>query len=201
VAVDPTAARIVHGSLLARPEPSPEQVSTLIARLDALMGQGRSGSPALVDSWRPGACAVVPFRRAATEAARDTAADARRRPSSSNVAGLTGRSDTGGDALPVSATPMLALRRFRLPVPARVRAEAGRPVRVTTDRRGLSGGVVTACAGPWRASGGWWNDAPPAASPAPWDRDEWEVTLADGATYLIVCERDTAAWFVEGILD
>ena len=61
VAVDPTPARIVQFSLLTRPLPSPEQISTLMARLHALMGETRCGSPATVDSWEPGAFAMKPF--------------------------------------------------------------------------------------------------------------------------------------------
>src|SRR5687768_15971949 len=61
VAVDPTPGRVVQFSLLTRPLPSPEQLSTLLARLNALMGEGRSGSPQPVDSWRPGAFAMNPF--------------------------------------------------------------------------------------------------------------------------------------------
>src|SRR5207244_2408061 len=51
---------------------------------------------------------------------------------------------------------MSALRRCRQPVPARVAIADGRPIRVTTDRRGFAGGVVVHCAGPWRTSGDWW---------------------------------------------
>jgi hypothetical protein len=97
-----------------------------------------------------------------------------------------------------SNVPAVALRRFRFPVPARVRMEEGKPVRVTTDRRGLSGGRVETCAGPWRTSGGWWMEV---ASTRSWDRDEWDVTLNDGATYRLFRERDADLWFVEGIVD
>jgi hypothetical protein len=34
-----------------------------------------------------------------------------------------------------------------------------------------------------------------------WDRDEWDVTLSDGATYRVYRERDTNAWFIEGVVD
>ena len=50
VVVDPVPARTQQFSLLERARPSPEKVSTLIARLTALAGEGRCGSPALVDS-------------------------------------------------------------------------------------------------------------------------------------------------------
>ncbi len=62
VRVEPTPGRIVQWSLLERAQPSTEQVSTLIARLSALMGESHVGSPALVDSWRPGAFAMMPFQ-------------------------------------------------------------------------------------------------------------------------------------------
>jgi protein ImuB len=184
VAVDPTPARVVQYSLLTRPLPSPEQMSTLVARLDALMGQGRSGSPAPVDSWQPGAFAMQPFAPVDHESLTPQ--------SNAAVALCPGSPDV--------AHPVVALRRFRLPVPARVRVEAGKPVRVMTDRHGLTGGHVTAFAGPWRTSGNWWLEQPDNTREA-WDRDEWEVTLSDGATYRVFRERESNGWFVEGVLD
>ena len=94
----------------------------------------------------------------------------------------------------VAHDPVVALRRFRFPVPARVCVEDGHPVRVTTDRLGLSGGRVEQYAGPWRTSGGWWIEYV-------WDRDEWDVSVSDGATYRVFRERHSGAWFIEGIVD
>ena len=59
--IDPTPGRVLQHTLFARPHPTPEQLSTLLARLGALMGQDRMGAPALVDSYRPGAFAMTPF--------------------------------------------------------------------------------------------------------------------------------------------
>ena len=126
VAVDPTPARVLQYSLLTRPLPSPEQVSTLMARLSALMGEGRCGAPALIDSWRPGTFTMEPFA-----------------PSEPALKGREGQ-------------VVVALRRYRHAVPARVLVEDGRPVRVTTERRGISGGRIEKSAGPWRTSGEWW---------------------------------------------
>src|SRR3954469_16294836 len=202
VAVDPTPGRIVQYSLLTRPLPSAEQISTLMARLNALMGEGRCGAPAVVDSWRPGAFAMQLFNPAETPATSDE-----HQPRSAFLSPWSASRDT----------PMMALRRFRLPVPARVHVEHGKPSRVTTDRRGLSGGRVEQCAGPWRTSGEWWEDTHDVSRRSPgddglvhrspgddgrvhrslgddglvhrslgegeWDRDEWDVTLNDGATY------------------
>ena len=70
----------------------------------------------------------------------------------------------------------------------------------------MSGGRVEMCAGPWRTSGSWWTDGPHKAGSWPvalkaWDRDEWDVTLNDGATYRVFRDRSTDAWFLEGIVD
>ncbi len=61
VYVDPTPARVLQWTLLDRAQPAPEQVSTLIARLTALMGEGHVGAPQLVDTWRPGAFTMSDF--------------------------------------------------------------------------------------------------------------------------------------------
>jgi protein ImuB len=204
VAVDPTPGRVVQFSLLTRPLPSPENLSTLIARLSALMGEDRVGSPVVVDSWAPGAFEMGGFRPG------------------------SGIRDPGSECgKPGSRIPAVAVRRFRYPVPARVSVDRGVPVRVSIDRRGFNGGRVEQYAGPWRTSGGWWMTAastsrvseagvdaqkpqsgePGPAAPKPrsgeggWDRDEWDVTLSDGATYRMYRDRATDAWFVDGVVD
>ena len=125
--------------MFTRAHPTPEQLSTLIARLTALMGQDRIGRPAVVDSYRPGAFAMGPFP---TEHA--------------GWAGRAGRGRSGRwgrqnlpppPRLPASGhlcpeNVVSALRRCRHPVPARVAVAGGRPVAVTTDRRGFAGGRV-----------------------------------------------------------
>ncbi len=45
VLVEPTPAKVLQWTLYERAQPSPEQVSTLLARLTALMGEGHVGSP------------------------------------------------------------------------------------------------------------------------------------------------------------
>jgi protein ImuB len=190
VAVDPTPGRIVQFSLMTRPLPSPEQLSTLMARLQALMGETRCGSPALVDSWKPGAFEMTPFAPVDTNALRVSAPP----PFDSR----SGRPELSRGARCVTVKDVaVALRRFRHPVPARVRVDEGKPSRVTIDRHGFSGGGVARCAGPWRTSGHWWRKRESDG----WDRDEWDVTLTDGATYRLFRARDTEQWFVEGVVD
>jgi protein ImuB len=182
VAVDPTPGRVVQFSLLTRPLPSPEQVSTLMARLTALMGEGRCGSAITVDAWEPGVFDMKPFGPGL--GTRDSGFE-------KSIA------NSGRTPNPEPRIPRLAIRRFRFPLPARVRVDLGIPVRVTSDRRGISGGKVETYAGPWRTSGGWWVED----TKQYWERDEWDVTLSDGATYRVFRERDTDAWFIEGVVD
>jgi protein ImuB len=205
VAVDPTPGRIVQYSLLTRALPTPERLSTLMARLHALMGETRCGSPVLVDTWKPEAFEMRTF---APVDSNDVHPHEPRRHGGASVPPWFVKS-----VKDVSKDPSLALRRFRLPITARVRTRDGQPEYLAIDRRGLAGGGVEACAGPWRTSGGWWVDgagrageagrAPhqPYSPESGWDRDEWDVTVAGGTTYRLFRARDTDRWFVEGVVD
>jgi protein ImuB len=84
----------------------------------------------------------------------------------------------------------VALRAYRPPRHAHVVLEGGAPAFVTAS--GVRG-AVTACAGPWRSSGDWWDAA--------WSREEWDVSLASGGVFRLFFDRLREAWFVEGELD
>jgi protein ImuB len=180
VGVDVADGRVLQFGLFARALPTDTR-ATLVARLGALMGTDRIGAPSLVDTYRPGAFAMAKFDPPRTLTAPTRSAEKGQVPS--------------------------VLRRFRSPIPARVVLEQGRPARVTTDRRGVAGGRVERCEGPWRSSGDWWRSshAPhdPRASCAthPWNCDEWDVGLSDGATYRISHAHQEGTWFVNGIVD
>jgi protein ImuB len=182
VRVEPTPGRVLQFSLLERALPAPEQLSTLVARLSALMGQDRCGSARIVDTHRPEAFAMVPF--AVEQTPRE-----------------------GGGEANVAVAP--ALRRFRHPLPIRVQLDGARPARVAADRTGIPTGHVEMAAGPWRSSGDWWalatgpaghlGDA--SARPQAWNRDEWDVALDDGTLCRIHRDRDGRGWFMEGCWD
>jgi protein ImuB len=89
-----------------------------------------------------------------------------------------------------AVTNRQALRYFRPPIPATIELERNRPARITAP--GIHGKVLNA-AGPWRTSGDWWTTAP-------WNRDEWDITLNNGALYRIYCEPNQH-WFIEGSYD
>jgi len=90
-------------------------------------------------------------------------------------------------SLPAS---ILAFRYFQPSLSAKVDLQNNRPARLTAP--GIYGRVVS-CAGPWRTSGEWW-------TLTPWNRDEWDVALNDGALYRIYAEPD-GGWHVEGVYD
>jgi protein ImuB len=168
VSVDVAEGRVLQFGLFARALPS-DTLATLLARLGALMGSDRIGAPSLVDTYRPGAFAMAAFDPP--------------------------RAFTNPQSLiphPKSASaPPSVLRRFRNPIAARVVIVEGRPVRITTDRRGFAGGRIERSDGPWRSSGDWWKNG--------WNCDEWEVALNDGTTYRLAHAQD--AWYVSGIVD
>ncbi|MFB3852276.1 MAG: hypothetical protein ACE148_00465 [Vicinamibacterales bacterium] len=220
VSADVVAGRILQYSLIRRPLPSPERVSTLVARLTALVGESRAGSPAIVDSYRPGAFTMTTFAPQETvagtrqNAPRDASASVYSvlPPSPGRLSGLRRTSSPQSSVLDGRLdhhSPPPVLRRFRIPVPASVAVKEGRPDRVATDRPGLGGGEVRTAAGPWRTSGEWWNvkDARlqvRAGAPRPqvgWNRDEWDVWLSDGGVYRVYFDRDHGRWFMDGILD
>jgi protein ImuB len=187
IELDPAPARITQFSLLQRALPSPETLSTLTARLSALVGESRVGTPVLLDTHQPDA---FDMRRYAPDQHHRT------------------------PELRNSRTPELQLRRQRVPPAIRVSVERGRPVYVAAPKRGLPQGAVTQAAGPWRTSGGWWvaSKVPRSgetglAAPKPrsgeggWNRDEWDVALSSGVVCRIFHDRTLDRWFLEAIYD
>jgi protein ImuB len=196
IELDPAPSRITQFSLLERALPSPETLSTLTARLSALVGESRVGSALLLDTHRPGAFVMTRF---APEA-------------------VTGGGDSTTPDLKVGPTGGSVLRRQRHPPAIRVSVEHGRPVYIAASKRGMPQGAVTQAAGPWRTSGGWWAEGGPVPPKLPsseggpvspklrsseggWSRDEWDVALRSGAVCRIFQDRTTDRWFLDGIYD
>ena len=193
IEVDPAPGRVVQFSLLERALPSPETLTTLTARLVALVGESRCGSPLLLDTHRPDAFEMRRFDPQPKRRDRSAggAADLSHDQCfwSEHPLGLfTARTRAAG----VGAI----LRRFRPPIAIRVAIDGGRPAHVAIDRRGMPGGRVVQASGPWRSSGAWWEPAG-----MPWNRDEWDVELADGSVCRLFCDRESGVWFLEGVAD
>jgi protein ImuB len=173
IELDPAPSRITQFSLLQRALPSPETLSTLTARLSALVGESRAGAAVLLDTHEPGA---FEMERYAPDGAKGA---------------------DGAGAYGVERATEAVLRRQRVPPAIRVSVEKGRPVHVAASRRGLPHGAVVQAAGPWRTSGGWWNVPTGHA----WNRDEWDVALSNGMTCRLFQDRASGRWFLEGLYD
>jgi len=181
-----TPGRIVQGSLLAFTVPTPENLSTLLARLSALVGDTSVGAPVVVDTHNPRISSMKPFALSTQHAALRTA------PSTGHRAPAFAKASAG--------KPSTTIRRFRPAPPVRVRVEKGRPVKVSLNERAAYRdsrvATVTTAAGPWRTSGHWWS-----SDGHTWDRDEWDVALDTGVVYRLARNRQTDHWEVEGEVD
>lgn len=216
VHVDPAPGRITQHSLLRKALPSDDDRVALLARLTALMGAGRCGAPALVDSHRPGVVGMQPFEPddlvcvpqapgavGAVAAPLATVAAGRARAHAIEPAS-EGWLDTTG----------YHLRRLRRPWPIVVSTSprGTRPVALRIGARGWADGAIATASGPWRSSGGWWETGDPVtgegtagrpsiAQSQAWDRDEWDVALRDGTTYRVFQDRQSQQWWLEGEVD
>src|SRR5262249_31975030 len=153
---EPTPARTVQFSLLDPAQPSPERLAETMARLVEWTAAGRAGSAVLLDTHRTGAFVMETFTPGPVGGAPP------------------GAGGPGGGRGRVGAGPgrRLALGFCRPPRPAEVVLRGGLPAFVSA---GTVRGEVVDRAGPWRASGDWWDVA--------WSREEWDVALAGGGLY------------------
>ena len=159
---------------------SPDRLATTIARLVAMLGAGRIGSPRTVDGH-------VPERLALADYSPPPPPLERRAP-------RTGRG-------------LLAIRVLRPPVEVTVRTADGHPERSEgspafrpASLQSVPGalpeicGPVRVAAGPWSLEEGWWSSAPAS-------RDYWDVELATGGLYRIYRERASEKWYADGMYD
>jgi protein ImuB len=91
-------------------------------------------------------------------------------------------------AVPESLVRGLPLSRFRPPRPVNVGLQEGHPSWVQMHGRRVG---ITAWRGPWLLSGDWWDPA------AAWEREVWEVQMADRSLYQLAKER--SGWVLDGV--
>ncbi len=162
---------------LFRPHgPAPAQLAATLARLAALCGADRLGTPVVADSHRLDAYGVEPF-------------------GVQRAAGGEGREET----LHGGAGTALALRALRPARRLEVFCNRDQPdfVRLAEeihdDACPCNGRVVT-LAGPWRLQGEWWR-------PDAFHRDYYDAQLSDGVVYRLFFDRTRQQWFVDGVYD
>ncbi len=145
----------------------PAQLSETLARLTGLLGAERVGTPVLEETHRPDAFRMEAFSWELPDVSEALPAVA--------------------SAVPSGHAP--ALRRFRSAARASVLLEDNQPAHL---RSAEAQGAVAEQAGPYMASGNWWDENA-------WARAEWDLELAGGV--LCRCHAEANAWQVDGIYD
>jgi protein ImuB len=151
---------------------SPDKLATTLARLFALLGPDRVGSPRPMDGHRPERFSLVEYTPPPPP-------EVRREP----------RAGRG----------LLAVRVLRPPLGLEVISADEQPMEVRTlihdeaEKRPRIEGRVRVASGPWGLEEGWWTEEPTG-------RDYWDVELP-GGIYRIYRERATGEWFADGIYD
>jgi len=142
--------------------PETSRLDVTLARLKALVGEDRVGSPVLEDTHCGDAFRMEAFAIG-----------------------------TPGSVL-TERKPRIALRRLRPPHPVHVRCSNQRPVAFHDGHQSYS---IAVAYGPWRTSGCWW-------SAGDWDRDEWDVLIAqEQSAHLLVNDRRQNRWHLEAVYD
>jgi protein ImuB len=155
---------------------NPHQLSETLARLTALLGADRVGTPVLEETHRPDAFRIEPFAWALTSAA-----------------GNGGRSSATSGPHPEARRSSLlhmsrsVLRRFRPAISGSVFTSEN--WHLQSDR--IRGQVVDQ-RGPYLFSGNWWDEKS-------WVRAEWDLQLETGE--LVQCHESEATWRIDGIYD
>jgi protein ImuB len=157
---------------------NPHQLSETLARLTALLGTDRIGTPVLEETHRPDAFHMEPFL-CAVESATDNGGRSSPRPGSHRKARRSS---------PLHPLPP-ALRRFRPTISASVLLDEDNPAHLRSAE--IRGKIINE-RGPYFLSGNWWNEEF-------WSRAEWDLQLQGGE--LVRCHESEGTWKVDGVYD
>ena len=170
---------------------NPQQLYETLARLSALLGSDRVGTPIKEETHRPDAFRMEPFSWTQNDdppSCNSGVAGPSSSPSSQNG---ESPSRTGSIAAETAASTekksRVALRRFRPAAAASIFTSKDRHLQ--SDK--IAGKVIDQ-SGPFLFSGNWWDEKS-------WARAEWDMQLENGD--LIRAHEDSGAWKVDGIYD
>jgi protein ImuB len=153
---------------------NPHQLSETLARLTALVGADRIGTPVLEETHRPDAFRMQPFSWAAVVSAVPS--------------GKNRESGPDSDALRTGHATR-ALRRFR---PAISGSVLWNHDRVAHVRSAEMAGKVIDERGPYLLSGNWWDEKS-------WRCAEWDLQLQNGE--LVRAHERDGVWKIDGVYD
>jgi protein ImuB len=168
---------------------NPHQLSETLARLIALLGADRVGTPVLEETHRPGAFRMEPFSSTGFQpvgqaGVRACNRNGRLAAASPSCCGQDARLLHSHDGCaPLSP----ALRRFRPAVSASGFSSEDRHLQSKT----ISGKVIDQ-RGPYLISGNWWDETA-------WSRAEWDLQLENNV--LVCCHQSDGNWEIDGIYD
>src|SRR5262245_59495558 len=162
---------------------NPHQLSETLARLSALLGADRIGTPVLEETHRPDAFRMQPFSWSSNK-----------HPSSSpsppyEEKGSPLPEGEGRVRGPLATLQRVALRRFRPAVCASVLQDEDIPAHVRNA--GMSGKIIEQ-RGPYLLSGNWWDEKA-------WWRAEWDLQLGNGES--VRAHECDGVWKLDGIYD
>jgi len=176
----------------------PHQLSETLARLTALLGADRVGTPVLEQTHRPDAFHLEPFEW-------NLSADIGRPSSSpSSYVSMSFAADTAASTEEKQGSPLpegegrvrasetisklsAALRRSRPVAPASVFISENRYLQSEKIR-----GKVVDQRGPYLISGNWWDEKS-------WERAEWDLQLGNGS--LVRAHKSEGTWKIDGVYD
>jgi protein ImuB len=175
LAAEPAHPRSAQGGLFLPPSPEPEKLELTLARIASMVGENNVGAVELLDTHRPEGFRMRRFvSEAADKKTKQEAVD-----------------------MCEEKSAVTALRRFRPPLRVNVTLENCQPMSLACNRKKDVQGDVLWKAGPWRASGDWWEREA-------WSRDEWDLAVRNGeevSFYRLVHDLLGGGWFVEGTYD
>jgi protein ImuB len=170
----PTRRRSTQTGLFEPAAPEPAELEITLAKIRAVVEERdeqereRVGFPTVADTHAPDRFQVAPSFSPVREHIHE---------------------------LPRGAANTLTLRRFRPPLPAKVKLRGAAPSSISFPGTRAR---VTDASGPWRSGAEWWSQV------SEWKREDWDIGVIDGSEMVIYrifqdCVSDQ--WFVEAMYD
>jgi protein ImuB len=155
---------------------NPHQLSETLARLTALLGADRIGTPLLEETYRPDAFRIEPFAWTLTSAAGN----------GGRRSAMPGPYPEARRSSPLHMSRSV-LRRFRPAISGSVFTSENWHLQSEKIR-----GKIVDQRGPYLISGNWWDEKS-------WSRAEWDLQLEAGE--LVLAHESQGTWKLDGVYD